>query len=140
MRTRIAIPTDDGRTIAAHFGRATHWAVATIEEQSVISFELRSKSGPHAESTKESRHDGHDHNGPEADARHDAMLAPIRGCDAIVARGIGPGARNRVAASGMELVVVTSTGLVAEAARLYAAGRLAGSDSDGGCTRVEARA
>ena len=46
---KIAIATDDGQTISAHFGRARAYAVLTVRDGVVIERELRPKSAPHLE-------------------------------------------------------------------------------------------
>ena len=42
---KIAIVTDDGKTISRHFGRATHYLVVTAEDGKIIERELREKLG-----------------------------------------------------------------------------------------------
>ena len=44
---KIATVTDDGKTISPHFGRATKYAVLTIEDDRIIARELRDKAGHH---------------------------------------------------------------------------------------------
>ena len=42
---KIAVITDDGKTISQHFGRALHYQVLTIEEGKVVDREMRDKLG-----------------------------------------------------------------------------------------------
>ena len=44
---KIAIVTDDGQSISAHFGRARAYAVLTVRDGVVVERELRPKSAPH---------------------------------------------------------------------------------------------
>ncbi len=102
---KIAIVTDDGQSISAHFGRARAYAVLTVEDGVVVGRELRPKSAPHLD-----RLPGHDdaersHDGPAADARHDGMIAPIEDCACLIARGMGQGAYDRITAAGIRAIV-----------------------------------
>lgn len=120
---KIAIVTDDGQTISAHFGRARAYAVLTVLDGAVVERELRPKSAPHLD-----RQPGHDetdtsHDGPAAQARHDAMIAPIADCACLIARGMGRGAYDRITAAGIRAII---TDLVdpEEAALACAEGRI----------------
>jgi len=44
---KIAIVTDDGQSISAHFGRARAYAVITVEDGVVVGREIRPKAAPH---------------------------------------------------------------------------------------------
>jgi predicted Fe-Mo cluster-binding NifX family protein len=119
---KIAIVTDDGETISAHFGRARAYLAITVEDGSIVHREMRPKSAPHLDGA---RHAGDDesHDGPAAHARHDEMIAPIADCAYLVARGMGRGAYDRISAAGIRPVV---TDLVDpdEASLACAAGRI----------------
>jgi len=98
---KIALVTDDSATISAHFGRARAYLVLAVEGGAIVSRELRPKSAPHLDGGERNRDDDGSHDGPAAHARHDAMLAPIGDCDALVARGMGRGAYERIVAAGI---------------------------------------
>jgi predicted Fe-Mo cluster-binding NifX family protein len=102
---KIAIVTDDGKSISAHFGRARAYAVITVEAGSIVGRELRPKSAPHldAPSHPESADGGHD--SPAAHERHDQMIAPIADCACLIARGMGRGAYDRITAAGIRAIV-----------------------------------
>ena len=42
---KIAVITDNGKTISRHFGRAPHYVVVTVENGKVIAREMREKVG-----------------------------------------------------------------------------------------------
>ncbi|HXZ30244.1 MAG TPA: NifB/NifX family molybdenum-iron cluster-binding protein, partial [Dehalococcoidia bacterium] len=44
---KIAVVTDDGKTICQHFGRARYYLVVTTEDGRVVNKEQRSKAGHH---------------------------------------------------------------------------------------------
>jgi predicted Fe-Mo cluster-binding NifX family protein len=98
---KIALVTDDGASISAHFGRARAYLVLTVEDGAITAREVRPKSAPHLDGGERHRDDGGSHTGPAATARHDAMLAPIEDCEALVARGMGRGAYERVVSVGI---------------------------------------
>ena len=89
---KIAIVTDDGKRVSAHFGQATHVLVITAEDSKEIAREMRDK--PH-----HSAHDhGHDHN-HDHDHGHDhhhgqgsffqQVMAVVSDCNVLIARGMG---------------------------------------------------
>jgi predicted Fe-Mo cluster-binding NifX family protein len=116
---KIAVVTDDGQTISAHFGRARAYAVLTVHDGVVVEREIRAKSSPHTEHPAGSDAVDSSHDGPAAQARHDGMIAPIADCAYVIARGMGRGAYDRITASGI-LAVVTDI-LDPEAAALACA-------------------
>ena len=93
---KIAVITEDGKTISQHFGRAPYYLVFTVEEGEIVQQELRDKVG-HRQFAQE-LHD-HDHNDPRghgfgahSDAKHVRMIESIKDCEVIVVRGMGRGA------------------------------------------------
>ncbi|MCZ7543559.1 MAG: NifB/NifX family molybdenum-iron cluster-binding protein [Anaerolineae bacterium] len=92
---KIAAITDDGKTISAHFGRASYYLVSTVEDTKVVHTELRDKVGhrqfasqPHDEETDPRGHGF----GAGSEARHASMIAAIADCEALLVRGMGRGA------------------------------------------------
>ena len=122
---KIAVITDDERTISQHFGRAAYYMVVTLEAGQIVSRERRDKLGhahfagaPHAEES------GHPHGfGPEAHNRHLQMADAIADCEALLCGGMGRGAYESMLARHM-LGVVTDLALIDEAAVAYARGEL----------------
>jgi predicted Fe-Mo cluster-binding NifX family protein len=123
---RIAVVTDDGETISAHFGRALKYAVLTVENGTIVGRELRDKAGHHTFGHQGPHHHeaGQPHGlGPEAQDRHSQMLASIRDCDVLVARGMGGGAYQAILEAGIKPILTELPG-VEEAALAAAAGTL----------------
>jgi len=110
---KIAAVTDDGQIISAHFGRATKYAVYTIEDGQIVTQELRDKLGHRDFSKKEHHsHDDHDHNhknghghGKHSAEKHRRMFAAITDCDVLLARGMGQGAYNGLAQANIQPIV-----------------------------------
>ena len=122
---KIAIVTDDGLSVSPHFGRARMYAVVTVEGGVIVSRELLDRSTPHfrsAEPHDEVPTTGAHGTDPVAHGKHLEMLAPIAGCAAIIAGGMGKGACDHIAAGIRP--IVTSVRDVDEAAIECAAGRI----------------
>jgi predicted Fe-Mo cluster-binding NifX family protein len=122
---KIAIATDDGRTVSAHFGRAGYYAVLTVEDGVVVAREMRPKFSPHASGvgTHEGRESGRHGVGPASDARHDQMAAAVADCSVVICGGMGQGAYDRMTANGIR-PIVTDLQDVDEAAIECACGRI----------------
>jgi predicted Fe-Mo cluster-binding NifX family protein len=124
---KIALATDDGRTVSRHFGRARQYAVLTVKDGAIRSRELRDKSAPHwqadrpheeTEGEAGTHGEGHDDRG-----KHLEMLAAIRDCEVVIAGGMGKGAHDHATAAGIR-PIVTSLHDIDEAAIECAAGRI----------------
>lgn len=136
---KIAVITDDGETISAHFGRARHYLVMTVENGDVVKRDLRHKTGHH--DFGEHHHDHHsDHEhehaqhagrddprghgfGRGAGRRHASMIAAIQDCDVLLARGMGRGAY--VALENADIIpITTDIKRIEDAVQAYLAGDL----------------
>lgn len=108
---KIAVVTDDGRTISAHFGRAGKYAVVTVDDGKIVSRELLDKVGHREFSSK--RHDGDHHHhdergrgfGTHAAEKHKRMFANILDCDYVLARGMGRGAYIGLEQNGLKPII-----------------------------------
>ena len=122
---KIAVITDDERTISQHFGRAPYYVVVTVEDGKIVSRERRDKLGhahfanePHAEEA------GQPHGfGPQAHNRHLQMAEAIADCEALLCGGMGQGAYDSMQARNIK-PVVTDLRLIDEAALAYAQGKI----------------
>lgn len=111
---KIALITDDGKTISQHFGRAQFYLVATIENGQVVQREMRSKLGhnhfasqEHADHTSDQRH-GFD---PASHNRHSSMAQAIADCEIVVCGGMGAGAYESMRALNIRPVVTDLLGI-----------------------------
>jgi len=123
---KIAVITDDGKTISQHFGRAAQYLVVTVENGQVIERQLRDKLGhshfagePHAEDKPGQPH-GFD---PAAQNRHVQMAKTIADCQVLLCGGMGRGAYESMRAQGIKPVVTDDTS-IDEAVRAYIEGRI----------------
>ena len=108
---KIATVTDDGKTISPHFGRATKYAVLTIEDGRIIARELRDKAGHHDFQHEESH--GHEHHddprgrgfGKRSGEKHRLMFEAIPDCEMVLARGMGQGAYQGLQQKGIRPIL-----------------------------------
>ncbi|MBI5651409.1 MAG: dinitrogenase iron-molybdenum cofactor biosynthesis protein [Chloroflexi bacterium] len=114
MSTKIAIATEDGTRISAHFGRAPYFEIVTVSDGKIVSRERRAKAFHQT-------HEHHDHH--HGDAAHGDMLAAARDCVAIIAGGMGNGAYAFIQSAGIA-PIITDEHDIERAARAYAAGTL----------------
>ncbi len=82
---KIAVATDDGRTISAHFGRAAYYAILTIENGQITARAMVEKPVHHHHHHNDPHHEGGHHHHD-----HHAMIDPIADCQVAIARGYGP--------------------------------------------------
>ena len=123
---RIAVVTDDGKTVSQHFGRAANYLVATVEDGKITQRELRDKVGHnHFAAEGHGRQGaGHTHgHGPEAENRHGRMAQAIADCEAVLCGGMGSGAYQSMRARGIRPVVTDLTS-IDEAVLAYAQGTI----------------
>jgi predicted Fe-Mo cluster-binding NifX family protein len=123
---KIAIITDDGKTISQHFGRAQYYLVATVENGQVINRELRDKLG-HSHFANEP-HDpeipGQPHGfSPASQNRHAQMAQAITDCEVLICRGMGMGAYESMKTSGIR-PIVTDIAAIDDAVKAYIEGSI----------------
>jgi predicted Fe-Mo cluster-binding NifX family protein len=123
---KIAIITDDGKTISQHFGRAQYYLVATVENSQVTNRELRDKLG-HAHFANEP-HDpkipGQPHGfSPASQDRHAQMAQAITDCEVLLCRGMGMGAYESMKTYGIR-PIVTDIAVIDEAIKAFIEGNI----------------
>lgn len=125
---KIAIITDDEKTISQHFGRAHHYAVLTIENGTIVQRELRDKLGHQhfANEAHDHAHEPGQRHGfdPASQSRHEQMTEAIADCEILICRGMGAGAYESMKARGIRPIVTDVEG-IDEAALACSAGNLA---------------
>jgi len=123
---KIAVVTDDGKTISSHFGRATHYMVITIDGGQLINHELREKLGHnHFSNEPHSSHDDGQPHGYDAASqnRHALMAEAIKDCEAVICKGMGRGAYESMLTMNIR-PWVTDINDIDEASKAYANGQL----------------
>jgi predicted Fe-Mo cluster-binding NifX family protein len=123
---KIAAVTDDGITISQHFGRATQYAVLTVEDGKIVTRELRSKLGHMHFAGQEEPHEapGTPHGmGADAQVRHGQMIDAITDCQVLMARGMGQGAKYSLEQAGIKAILTDIEGIDA-AVQAYLGGKI----------------
>jgi len=122
---KIACITDDGRTISQHFGRAPFYVVLTIEDGEIVHREMVSKMAHPQAAAHETEEEsaGRHGTGAASHEKHVSMAEVIRGCEALLCRGMGYGAYQSMQQVGIR-PVVTDIIEIDEAVRAYIEGRL----------------
>jgi predicted Fe-Mo cluster-binding NifX family protein len=128
IKMKIAIVTEDGVNICQHFGRAPYYVVVTIENDKITNKEVRSKAGHHTAGAPDCHEDQSCHDvkhGMDAasQAKHAGMLANILDSQVLIAGGMGYGAYESLASSGIE-PIITDVETIEEAVKLYIEGKL----------------
>jgi predicted Fe-Mo cluster-binding NifX family protein len=108
--TKIALASDDGKTISQHFGRARGYVVMTLENGQVEKRESREKLGHSDFDIQHQPHHGHGV-GMEEEHRHGLMFAPITDCELCVVGGMGVGAYENLRARGIRPIVTDLTSI-----------------------------
>ena len=122
---KIAVISEDGKTISQHFGRAPLYVVLTVEDGKVTKKETRPKMGHNEFAGQEQEPEqGQPHGyGAEAHSRHAGMAGAISDCQVLLAGGMGMGAYESLKQLKIE-VVMTDVRNIDDAAKLYLEGKL----------------
>jgi predicted Fe-Mo cluster-binding NifX family protein len=123
---KIALITDDGKTISQHFGRASYYLVLTIEEGKIINRELRDKMGHNQFSGQHQAAEPHGEGHGQDSASHDkhvSMAETISDCQAILCGGMGMGAYESMRRLNIQ-PVVTDLRDIETAAQAFIDGKL----------------
>ncbi len=123
---KIAVITDDGKTISKHFGRAPYYLVLTIEEGKIVNSELRDKLGHFHFAAQDQGGDepGQAHGKDAASHnKHVSMAETISDCEAIICGGMGMGAYESMRSLNIK-PLVTDKNLINDAVQDYVEGKL----------------
>ena len=125
---RIAIPTDDGVSVAAHFGRSAAFLIFSVEDGLIQSQELRPNAGQHSHVPGACQTGAH----PDGGHDHGRIIDSLSGCEVVICAGMGWRAAEALKSNGVKQILMTEAGPAADAVSAYLAGTLA-SGSDGFC-------
>lgn len=122
---KIAVISDDGKSISMHFGRAQYYVVVSVEDGKVVGQEVRSKVGHHTfgEQPHEERPGvPHGYDAGSQD-KHSQMAANISDCKVLLSGGMGSGAYDSIKSYGIE-PIITDIHDIDEAVRAYLDGTI----------------
>jgi predicted Fe-Mo cluster-binding NifX family protein len=121
---KVAVVTDDGKTISLHFGRVRYYQVYEIRDGVVKGSERRPKAVHHVDGASHHEDGGGTHGHDHGDAAtHNSMLSNIADCEALIARGMGWGVFDAMKEAGLR-PFITDMESADEAVKAYVAGKL----------------
>ncbi|MGD8717628.1 MAG: NifB/NifX family molybdenum-iron cluster-binding protein [Candidatus Zixiibacteriota bacterium] len=125
---RIAMPTDDRKTLAGHFGRAAEFAIYEADKGEARLVEYRPNHHVHA---------GHGEGqgagaGQGAGGRGSGFEEGLAGVEVLICRGMGRRAQEVCASMGIRVMYAQDDGLDDVASR-FARGELAGGEPSCDC-------
>ncbi len=124
---RIAVALDAASQVSRHFGRTSHYLIATVETGQIVGRDIRNASRLHGLTHI------HDQQSNAQAHSHSQMTAEVRDCEAIICGGIGPRAVHDLRASGL-LVYLTDHEDPEKALRQMIEGHLELASPDQACT------
>ena len=120
---KIAIASDDGRTITRHFGRTKGFVIVDVEADRNFKTEFIPNTFTH-HATEGHAHGQHGHS-------HAGILKALDGCGVVISRGMGRRLYEDLEHAGKQ-AFITSAEDVEQAINLYLAGTL-DDDPEKGC-------
>lgn len=129
---RIAVASDDGVSIAGHFGRCAGFLVFDVENGDAKKFDYRLNNFGHHQHGHHEH--GHDHDHSDEHHSHDGFISALADCQVVICRGMGRRAVADLAAKGIKPAITAENISAQEAAKLYACGRLKASNDPTGCS------
>lgn len=129
---KIAVVTNNEKTISAHFGQAKYYLVFTVKDGEIVDRELRDK--PVHQGRGHHQHGDHQHDddpdhshghgqGRGLGRRNVATLAPVSDCEVVLARGMGQRFYGSALQAGIR-VIITDLARPEEAVKAYLEGTL----------------
>jgi predicted Fe-Mo cluster-binding NifX family protein len=122
---KIAVISDDGKTISQHFGRALFYMVYTVADGKIVDREMRDKLGHNQFSAMGPEEHHHEQHGLD-DASHDKhtqMAGSIADCQVLICGGMGMGAYESMRRLNIQPIVTDMVDIEA-AAQAYVNGKL----------------
>jgi len=112
---KIAIVSDDEKTIASHFGRTRGFVIFDVDDGKIVGSEYRPNTF-----TGHAR--GMEGTGHELD-RHGPILSALRDCKVVISHGMGRRIYDDLKQANIEVFITEETD-VAKALELYITGNL----------------
>ncbi|GAP12434.1 uncharacterized conserved protein [Longilinea arvoryzae] len=103
---KIAVITEDGKTISQHFGRAPYYMVLSVENGQIVEREMREKMGHNqCDHLEEHHHEGEHGHDEDSHGKHVHMAEAIRDCQVLLCGGMGYGAYESIRRLNIQPVV-----------------------------------
>ncbi len=129
---KLACATDDGRSIAAHFGHCDGFLVLEVEDGKVSHREVRRAAGSCGDGKGEHGHGERNCHG-KTEHGHQDRMAMLADCEAVICLGMGPRAVAALESSGIRALILSEPMDPEAAALAYYRGDLATRSTTGEC-------
>jgi predicted Fe-Mo cluster-binding NifX family protein len=114
MNVKIAITSNDGKQVAAHFGRTKGFVICELEDKKIKKQEYRPNTFTAHARGLEGRHGmGH----------HRQILEALSDCQVIISGGMGQGMYDALKAAGKEVFIIAEKS-IEKVLDLYLSGQL----------------
>jgi predicted Fe-Mo cluster-binding NifX family protein len=115
---RIAVPTNDGKSISEHFGGSASFLVFETENGQIKSRTMKTHGAHRAQGAC-----GHQSTESKLHS-HSGIVAVLKGCEVVICAGMGSRAAEALKANGVTQIVVTTPGPAQETVSAFLAGKL----------------
>ena len=112
---KIAIPTNDGINLSAHFGRCRQFLIFEARNGEVKLIETRMNAGCHGHGSSD---------GAAEHPSHSGFVEALRDCETVLCSGIGAGAVEALKAGGIAVVLVEAAGSAEQIVTAFHSGAL----------------
>ncbi len=112
---KIAVVTNDGKTVSQHFGRSRYYRIATVKDNVVVAEEIRERGTGHFAPQQNNANNNHNTShqeengrhgyGAESESKHAMMAQEISDCNVLVAGGMGSGAYENFKSAGLNVIL-----------------------------------
>ncbi len=120
---KIAIVTNNGKTVSQHFGRAPYFKIIEIKDGKVTGEELRERLSRHSTHNHQNEHHAGGGHGAGMREHHLKMVSEISDCNILIAGGMGAGAYQHFVQAGLE-VILTDKKFISDVVEAYLKGEL----------------
>lgn len=108
METKIAVASEDGNYISAHFGRTPYFVVFTIDGDRIVNRELRdNRFTPHMQNNRNGAHHAEEHESHHQEGHRcgSSAVDGLSDCQAVICGGAGKRIVDHLNSAGIEMVL-----------------------------------
>ena len=104
---KIAIATDDKKTIAVRMGRAKYFGIFEVENREIKSFEF--VVNKHASSHDHEHGHHHEEHNDEEINKHAKDIQVLKECDYMIAKAVGPNMKDALKTIKLEIIKISKS-------------------------------
>jgi len=126
MPLKVAVASEDGNSIARHFGRTPYFAVFTIENDEIVEKELRSNTfTPHTQNSQKGGQHNHAEGGGHGGGHRcgSQVIDGLSDCQAVICGGAGMRIVDALKNANIQMIITHYNG-VEDSIKAYLAGGL----------------